>query len=215
MSTGNLSLFWTHRLNMFVEQCKVIRHFYFASMKFACLDLAMGCQYLFTNPYRMCRIHFQKNGEKNVHAYGETPLTLWRSIAELAEISRTDRFVDLGCGRGRVCFWTHHWIGCPTTGVDWVPQFIQKAQKLATPFKLSSIQFVSEKISDADLQSASVLYLYTFHPDEEVIDFQKLRSGSRVITVSEPLKHDGFVVQKSMQAQFPWGSTDVYINEKL
>ncbi|MBF8263249.1 MAG: hypothetical protein HW387_914 [Parachlamydiales bacterium] len=214
MSTGN-NLFWSSRLFLFCEQCKVMRRFYTASVRFAALDLWMSCLYLFSNPYRMCRRHFKKAGEQNIHLYGETPLTVWKVMAELSEFKETDRFVDLGSGRGRLCFWTHLWFGCQTTGVDWVPQFINKAQKLAALFRLIGVRFVSDRISDADLGDATVVYLYTFHPDEEIIDFKKLATDARVITVSEPIAREGFMVHKSCQAQFPWGPADIYINKKL
>ena len=66
-----------------------------------------------------------------------------------------------------------------------------------------------------DLTGATLVYLYTFHPDEKIIDFQKLAPKARVVTVSEPLDREGFIVLKSLQASFPWGVADIYINIKL
>jgi hypothetical protein len=65
------------------------------------------------------------------------------------------------------------------------------------------------------LKEATVVYLFTYHPDEEKIDFHELASGARVITVSEPLIQKGFIIHKSMRAVFPWGETEVFINKKI
>jgi hypothetical protein len=175
----------------------------------------MGCSYLFANPYSICRRFFQNKREKNIHVYGETPLTLWAKIAKNAKIIRSDRLVDLGCGRGRICFWTSIWLGCSTTGVDWVPSFINRGRFLTWLFRISHLQFDCSGISHISLKDATVVYLYTYHPDEEKIDFNQMCSGGRVITVSEPLMKKGFVIDKSMKAVFPWGETDVFINKKL
>lgn len=215
MSIGK-SLFWSVRLFLIFERCRVIRRFYPSSIRFAVLDIVMDCMYLFSNPFSICRRHFQKAGEQNIHLYGETPMTAWKAIAELAGISQTDRFVDLGCGRGRICFWTHLWFGCKTTGVDCVFPFIARARALASLFRMKpAVRFVQGKIAEADLSGATVVYLYTFHPDEELVDFQKLQSKARVITVSEPIARDGFALLKSMQVPFPWGLSDIYVNQKI
>jgi SAM-dependent methyltransferase len=134
----------------------------------------------------------------------------WAEIASLAGLTKEDHFFDLGCGRGRVCFWTAHWIGCRVTGVDFVPAFIRKARQLQT-----GSEFLCAKLTDLSLHEATVIYLYTFHPDEEAVDFSFLRPHTRVITVSEPLNQSGFVVKNSMKAHFPWGEADVYINSKV
>jgi hypothetical protein len=208
-------MFWKSRLFLIQEQWRVIHRFYFRSVLFCLVDLALSSSYLLTNPYRICRRFFQKKGEKNIHAYGETPLTLWAEIVKKAQITSQDRFIDLGCGRGRLCFWTNIWVGCPATGVDWVPGFVERGCLLTRLFRLVDIELISQGISRVSLKNATIVYLYTYHPEEEVIDYDSLPAGGRVITVSEPLVKKGFVIHHSMIAAFPWGETQVFINKKI
>lgn len=203
------------RIFLLIEQIKVIFHFYLRSFRFMQIDFALGLSYFFSNPYRICRKHFQKEGEENVYAYGETPLTVWAKIVKEANITARDHLIDLGCGRGRLCFWTRFWVGCSVEGVDWAERFIFRANRLVRRFRMTGIQFQQAKMTRVNLRQATVVYLYTFHPDEEIIDFQYLPVNAQVITVSEPLVQSGFVTRKTIDASFPWGRTNIFINQKI
>lgn len=206
-----MSLFWKVRFSLWLDQAKTIFTFY-QKPRFALVDLLLGLSYLCSNPFRLCRRQMEERGEERVHAYGETPLSLWKEIAELAEITRDDLFMDLGCGRGKLCFWTTCWIGCRTIGVDCVPAFIRRASFLARLLGFSRLQFMQGAIGQIPLRDATVLYLYTFHPDEELLD---IPPSTRVITVSEPLVDPRFRVTASAQVSFPWGKTEVFIHHGL
>ena len=114
---------------------------------------------------------------------------------------------------GPPLFLDESWIGCRTLGVDWVPSFIGKASFLSRLFRLDSLQFRVRSLGEANLEEATVVYLYTFHPEEDRLDFSRLRPGARVITVSEPLL-EGFSLKTRGLAAYPWGETEVYINIK-
>ena len=118
---------------------------------------------------------FQKKGEAGIHVYGETPLSLWAQIAHFAQISQSDFLVDLGCGRGRICLWSYLTIGCQTAGVDWVPIFILRVRWLSRICCLKKLNFICGGISSCSLKKATVVYLYTYHAEENRIDFQQLR----------------------------------------
>ena len=193
-----MNLFLRTKLFLWKEQFRVIFQFY---PKFALNDLALGILYLFANPFRIC---------KGEYTYGETPLTSWKKIADLAGISSQDVFLDLGCGRGKLCFWTSCMTGCRSIGIDGMAPFIRRASLLKKLLRLKRVDFSLSKIDEASLSEATVVYLYTFHPDEEKINFQQLRKGARVISVSEPLA--GWKVLAECRILFPWGKTDIYVN---
>lgn len=179
------------------------------------LLVVLSSLYLFCNPFRKCRKFFQKRGEQEIHMYGETPFASWKKIAEAAELTKEDHFFDLGCGRGRLCFFNHYLIGCRATGVDWVPTFVRRARFTAWLFQLSAVNFLCKRLTEVCLEDATVIYLYTYHPDEERINFSGMRKGARVITVSEPLNFEGFTLLKELQVDYPWGIADVYISIKV
>jgi SAM-dependent methyltransferase len=190
-------------------------HCFSYSLQFAILDFVLWVFYVFRNPYRICRKYFHKRGESFIYAYGETPLSSFALIAELAELRKEDLFLDLGCGRGRICFWARTEIGCKTIGIDWVPFFIRKACAIVNIFKIQHLDFFCARMTHVAYSKASVVYLYTFHSDEELLDFSALPSKARVITVSEPLHQQGFTLKRSRMVHFSWGKCEVFINEKF
>lgn len=146
--------------------------------------------------------------------YGETPFSVWETIAKAIDLKESDHFFDLGCGRGRLCFWSSLIFGCRSTGVDWVPKFISRASFFARRFRFSSVRFFCNSLSGVSLKEATVVYLYTYHPEEDQIDFSELPEGARVITVSEPLRRQGFIVERELSVEYSWGVADVYLVRK-
>src|SRR5262249_24856476 len=151
------------------------------------------------------------------------PLTTLEKIAHMCHISSRDVVFELGCGRGRTCFWLNQFIGCPVIGVDYVPEFIQRANQIKGSFDLPGIEFRLEDMLKTDLTRATVIYLYgtclqSPYIESLVEKFKALPKGTRVITVSYSLNEfvpeAPFELLKQFPAQFTWGITDVYYQVK-
>lgn len=163
----------------------------------------------------------QEKGEEEIYAYGETPLTTLATIAEAAQLKKEDKVFELGCGRGRGCFWLENFIGCQVVGIDFVPTFIKKADEVRHRFNLSKIAFRCEDLAVSDLAGATAVYLYGTCYEDAFIQmligkFAKLPSGTKIITVSYPLsdytKLPLFTVTKQFTAPFTWGEAEVFVN---
>jgi hypothetical protein len=178
---------------------------YYSSPKFALLDMTFGLIALFSNPYRTCRKYLQRRGENDVYVYGETPYATYQRIVEQCGISPRDIWVDMGSGRGKGCFWLAHFLKCKVIGVERIPAFIRIAQILKYLFRAKNLQFKQCEIEKMELSEATVIYLYGLWPH------LKIRSGVKVITISEPL--EGYQVLKSFWVRFPWGRTTAYLQE--
>ena len=193
---------------------------YYSHLQFAKIDLALLLSYFFANPFRISKQFLMQKGEQEIYAYGETPLTTLEEIARQCEIAAQDVVFELGCGRGRTCFWLNQWIGCTVVGIDYVPIFIEKAEKIKERFQLQKIAFRLEDLFQTDLQGATVIYLYgTCFPAEDIdllIDrLSKLPSGTKIITISYALTEfqprAPFRMIKQFPASFTWGWADVYL----
>lgn len=212
-------------LNLKVEcdhllQFVKILYYYYPNWKFAKTDFFLITSYLFNNPYMLSKEFLKKRGEKEVYLYGETPLTTMDLIAKECRIKEIDHVFDLGCGRGRNCFWLNSFIKCHVTGIDQVSQFIEKANVVKKRFNLDSIEFRNEDIIHADFTNATVLYLYGTCLEDKTIfslikKFQSLPSGTKIITVSYPLSDytetEDFEIMKRFSAPFTWGEGNVYL----
>lgn len=194
-------MFWKVKFYLVREQIAVIRRYY-RFPHFAWMDFLLGACYLFSNPFTICRRFCQSKGEDEVHTYGETPLTTWEQIAKKAGIGPKDVLLDLGCGRGRICFWSASILGCRAIGVDRVPHFIRTASLIGS----KRARFVCSEIKDAPFEEATIVYYYSLF---DIDQLNKLPEGMRILTVSEPL----FPHADSLGFfSFPWGEGEVFLN---
>jgi hypothetical protein len=222
--------FWSlFKLNLqvkfrnFKEFWRVVFRFYRNRM-FCQQDLYLLSLYLWQNPFKISKEFLLNSGAADPYAYGETPLTTFAQIAEACQITAKDTLVELGCGRGRSCFWLHCFYGCRVIGIDFVPLFIEKAQKVKERYQLESLEFRCEDMLTSHFDEGTIFYLYGTCLDDEVIrklidKFRKLPAGTKIITVSYPLndytRKPLFSVLRELTLPFTWGEGVVYIQELI
>ncbi len=176
--------------------------------------------YRHSNPFRISKVFLEQKGEKNVHAYGETPLPVFAAIAKECDLSPKDLLIELGCGRGRGCLFLSRFTGCRVIGIDWVPFFVQTGNTLVNQCDPPlPVAFKCESMETADLSQATMIYLYGTCLSEEAIEalvrrFETLSPVVKIVTVSYPLSDYSprFQTQKKFTAQFPWGTGEVFLN---
>jgi len=196
---------------------------YYPNLPFMKADFSLLLMYLVDSPYIISRRFLQEKGENNIHAYGETPLSSMHQIADICNITKNDHIYELGCGRGRTCFWLKYFIGCRVTGIDFVDKFIERANRIKNKSQIDGLSFLKEDFMNINLSDATVIYLYGTSLEDDSIKqliskFEALSSGTKIITVSYPLKDytldDSFELMQRFNITFPWGDTDVYLQTK-
>lgn len=209
------------RYRNFIEYCKVATRFY-SNRQFSVCDLKLLSEYVWKNPFKISKEFLLAKGESDPYAYGETPLTSLEIIAKKSGITSTDVVFELGCGRGRGCFWLNSFYGCKVVGIDFVPLFIQKANKVKDRYQVKGVEFRCEDMLKADFSEGTIFYLYGTCLDEDFIKklikkFEKLPKGTKIITVSYPLSdyaRDGrFTLIKQFPVPFTWGEGLVYLQK--
>ncbi|MGH7250074.1 MAG: methyltransferase domain-containing protein, partial [Minisyncoccia bacterium] len=143
------------------------------------------------------------------------------NIVRQCEISSKDIVYELGCGRGRCCFWLNCLLKCKVVGIEYIPAFIEKANHVKTELHFDNIEFRLGDILDADYSGATVLYLYGTCYDAPFLKkllkkLNMLPSGTKIITVSYHLTDYSadYEVMKRFPAEFTWGTGDVYLQIK-
>lgn len=220
-SIGNFFLFFLVKARQFKEELKVRRLFY-KNEAFSLCDQALCRYYLVQNPYKICSSFLKQKGEKEVHLYGETPLTTLEKIAKECDLGGEDYVIELGSGIGRGVFFLSSCFGCFVHGIEWIPHFVNQANQVKEKYGCQKVLFSCEDMLKSDLTKASVIYLYgTCLKDEAILtllsSFKKLKKGTKVITVSYPLSDytDAFVLKKKFSAPYPWGEAEIFIQESL
>lgn len=191
---------------------------FYPNKTFRRVDLALLRSYFASNPYVFSRRYLESQGESEVYAYGETPLSSLQKIVELCELSENDRIFELGCGRGRTCFWLALILRAKkVVGIDFVPEFIEKANAVNN---VENLTFLCEDFLLSDLSQATVVYLHgSCMKDSDIVKLNQkligLKRGLKVITTSfSMVEYDNanrWTVGKVFSAEFSWGSADVYL----
>lgn len=192
---------------LFVEQVYIIRHYYSRSIRFALIDLFLGFLSLFFNPYRICR--------KRREVYGETPLSTLQQIVDRCNLTSEDTWLELGSGRGKSCFWIAQFVGCRVIGIEKISFFVCLSRLLSFLFSAKTLFYVKD-LSDADLSSATCIYIYsTCLSDEQMSQIARKKStflpGAKIVTISAPLP--GWQPCCSFPVSFPWGKTEAYLHQ--
>ncbi len=216
------------RLGIYVRWQRLVEYLesvyrYYGNAEFRKIDLALVTNYLFDNPYTESRRFSLLQGEENIYTYGETPLTTLETIAKKCDISSRDFVYELGCGRGRSCFWLHSFVKCRVVGIEYNPRFCGKAQAIVRKFSMPQIEFRCEDFLESDFTDATVIYLYgTCLSDNFLMKLtDKLKSlptDTKVITVSYPLDdytyEPLFEMVDAFDVPFTWGTTTVYYQRR-
>lgn len=177
-------------------------------------DVTLLSRYARCTPYEISKRFMQAQGASQIHVYGETPLKLYDQMARLWGLQPQHLFVELGCGRGRGLLFLAHFYHCTCYGIEWIEEFVHKAQGLHTHVHLYCEDFMTSSRLDGDF-----LYLYgTCLEDEDIMKLcQRLlcvRPGCKMITVSFSLceYHHGFRCIDRFKGVFPWGQGTIFLN---
>lgn len=203
-----------------MQEERRVKNRYYKNSCFCKLDRALKRAYFLQNPYTISRKFMTEKREKEVHVYGETPLTSLESIAKKCALSSNDHLIDLGCGRGRALFFLVSHFGCTGEGIDWVPTFIEKAKQVVEEVGERRLAFCLQNLAESDLSKASVLYLAgTCMEEKDIASIiratEKLKQGAKVISVSFPLEAAHLKLQEEFQVPFLWDTAAVFLHTKI
>jgi SAM-dependent methyltransferase len=204
---------------------RAIRRAFYSHPFFRSCDQAFLKAYQNVDPFRISKEYLIAKGAEEIYVYGETPIRVWNEIAKRTTLTSSDRVIDLGCGAARGLFFLASYYGCSVVGVDWISEFVERAQKISAQVGLNErATFYTQEIVNAPLENATLIYLYGTCLEDELIlqlieSFKRLAPGVRIVTVSFSLNEycqpNFFSVKEVFEALFPWGRATVFIQEKV
>jgi len=151
---------------------------------------------------------------KGSFSYGEVSYPVAAEIVREINITENDVFYDLGCGRGKMMFYTRLSTGATCIGVDLLPTHINIAEKITNKLVISRLHFFLEDIVNVDLRTGSVVFIHgTTFPDEvhDAVseNIGKMKPGSRFISVSRPYSNPRLELIKKENYFVSWGECTV------
>ena len=111
-----------------------------------------------------------------------------------------------------------HVFGCKSSGVDLTSSFIARAKRLSVEHGARRAIFERGDFLEFDFRGVTCVYLYgTTYSDERLEALEErmitqLPEGSRVVTVSAPLKR--IQCEGSVDVTFAWGLGTVFFHRK-
>ncbi len=202
-----------------IEAVRVLL-FYYRNLQFVWMDFLLAIQYSLRSPYRISKAFLKAQGADNIHAYGQTPLSVLDRVARECRLVSKDIVYDLGCGTGRTTLWLGSFVRCKAIGIDFLPTFVRKAQWVKRYGNAHRVTFRNEDMMKADMSDATAIYLYGTCLDDDSIErliekFKRLPARTKIVTVTYPLSDfsDAFTTTKQFYGRFPWGKTPIYLNK--
>jgi SAM-dependent methyltransferase len=195
---------------------------YYRKPRYAIADTWLQCRYFFTPVAQLCRWALRHYADDQVQRiYGETSIVHFATLCAQLALTEQDCFYELGCGRGRLALWLALHTPCKqVVGIDLNPIFIERADQITRRLRIKNLRWQRINMIDADLTSATVIYLYGTAFNEQGIQhlsahLSTCREGTRIITVSYPLENPAFELLQTLTLQFVWGEADVFIQKRL
>ena len=187
------------------------------------VELGLMIQYPFVSPYRINLRYISTNKLDHSYIFGETPLTTLEQICRWCNFPKGKVIFDVGCGWGRSTFFLHAYNRAHRTiGIDLIPEYIERANKIRSFMKLDYMVFVEADIRKVDYRDADIVYMYgTCFPEDFVqsmVDIweEDLKEGTMILTTSYSL--ESFSKTKRIQKiqektfDFLWGFCTVYVH---
>lgn len=156
----------------------------------------------------------------NDSIYGETPLlTAWELLHELGA-GPQDRLVELGCGRANLLFVGALAFGCRGLGQEAMGGFVHRCRLQAARLGIGGLEFEQSNYLDGPLPDGTLYFLSpTTLDDESWRSLQQLMheapQGARCVTLSSPLPKLAWTTLSEQTRNYSWGSTRVFVQERL
>ena len=97
------------------------------------------------------------------NAYEPTPYTVLGRLVESGYVRPEGKWIDYGCGKGRVSFFLHAHTGCQITGVEFEPKIYEAAmENLRTCGQPEGVRFVCTNAENYEIGDAD--HFFFFNP---------------------------------------------------
>lgn len=152
--------------------------------------------------------------------YGETPFFTAKKILEWAKVTSSDRFLDLGSGRGHIVFIAAALFGMQSEGIEIVGGLTRIAKIIADKLHINNVTFHHGNFIECDFSKYTVIYLAGTTFNKKTINdiaqkIKDLPQETKIISLSSPFKNDLLRFIDSNSFYFSWGKTNVYLQQRI
>ena len=115
------------------------------------------------------KLNIQTTGRMDSHAdryhhpYEPTPYCVLERLVNSGYITRENKVIDYGCGKGRVGFFLYNQLGCEVIGIEYNEQIYKEAEEnLRTYVKglKNGIKFICSNAENYQVEEADCFYFF-------------------------------------------------------
>lgn len=180
-----------------------------------------------------CSERSRLNISSPVYVYGECELDSMDKILQIVAPKEGEVFLDLGFGTGKQIF-TAAMLGsfAEIRGIEIMQDLYQTTTdaldrfreeylpQLPEDFEFPEINLVRGDFLEEDFSDVNVAYMCSTCFSDEMMDgiaraLEKTQPGTRVVTLTKPLPSDQFKEISHDFYKMTWGTSQVFIYEKL
>jgi len=187
------------------------------------VDLGFWCLYVLRSPYRISRRFIRSNGGSLNFTFGDTPLSTLERICCQAGIPEGMVIFDVGCGWGRSTYFLHAYCKAyRSIGIDIIPTYIKKAEKIREWLGLNYMVFLKADIRKVDYSDADVIYMYGTCFEKELVREMvavwedSLADGTMLISASQSLcpysTLNRIQLKECVWIEYSWGDCPVFFH---
>ena len=96
----------------------------------------------------------------NHSPYEPTPYTVLGRLVDSGYVKPEDRWLDYGCGKGRVGFFLNRHVGCAVTGVDYDERLYQMAEANRKTYGRDGVTFVCANAETYEIHGETCFYFF-------------------------------------------------------
>lgn len=194
--------------------------FFYGDSKLRQVDIELFKSYAFKDQFAVAieegNLLFPDSKEELT--YGEA---IWKSIDKVFKFIKPkpmQKFYDLGCGIGRICFLANIKYDLEVTGIELLPTFVENAQRITYNNNLENIKFIEDDWLNVNFTDADIIYIAATCLEEDTLFLLKeklstLKKGTFIITVTHSIDTSNIKILKRMYLPFSWGKAEVYISK--
>ena len=154
-------------------------------------------------------------GTADLHSPMGKPIFRSGSNDDESQRLNLGKYLECGCGFGRLSLWAARGWRLEVLGIELVPQFVSAAERIMQILGIDDVQFVCGDMFDENWGNADIVYVTSTTFSQELRErlnskWSELSPGTHIFTLTYPPISENLTVVSSEVLLFSWGASTLF-----